>query len=125
MEVIQGILGLLLVLCPLAFAVGAWWFLVRQPEPTVRWRRVWSVIALVCTTVAYFWFWISFLFVPHALTSVGQDRGLRLYNVIGKVGVIFTVFAFLLTLLAKGMPRWLASISAVGVLLMWMSIGMV
>ena len=108
--------GLLLVSLPFVLVVLAWkslrWFGVVQ----VPWRKRVFDVALIGTGFGYMWFWLVFLAFPHAFSF-------EIYEKVGRTSQRVALVFLVLSLAGTGFARLFAVAAAVGIAVLWVTIG--
>jgi hypothetical protein len=115
-EVFTFAVGVLLVSLPLVLVALAWkslqWFQAVQ----VPWRKRVFDVALVGTALGYVWFWVVFLAFPHAFSFESFEK-------VGRISQKLAFVLLLLSLAGTGIARLFAAAAALGLAVLWLTIG--
>lgn len=114
-------LGLFLLLTPLLLIAVAWVIYRKRPEPVVGWRGRVFLTTLVGSILNYAIVWLDILIVPHLGSASSRFAS---YATIGRAGELFSFALFACALAGTGPARAYAALAALGVLGMWISLGL-
>jgi len=119
------IIGVFILIIPLALAVMASWLFVRRPIPMPRWRRIISGFAIGGVVLGNCWFWL-YNFVLPAGWPGHNISDIFLYSPalwINRVSFLVALCMPVLALFGKGMQRPIVFLSGIGVALLWIAVG--
>ena len=108
-------------------------FAGRNSIRNTNWRERSFKISLLAILLNFALFWFTFLASPSAvavavaiptIVSTGPlDRWISDYRVLGWSGLVVSAFSLLLAFTGLGRSRLFAVLAAVGVVLLWVSVG--
>ena len=109
-------LGLVLLSLPAIVLVLAWRFRKRHGDAPVAWRKQVFTGALIGSGVSFLWFWTAILVLPRYISSEAFER-------IGWISQSFCLVFLVLSLAGKREARVFAALAAMGVAMLWVSVG--
>lgn len=120
-----------MVSLPVVLVTLAWKSLKGNSIRSAKWRERLFRTGLVSILFNFALFWFTFLVVPGAVSSAVPtmvstgplDRWLSIYKIFGWSGVVVSAFSLFLAFTGLGKVRLYAVLAAVGVTLLWVSIG--
>jgi hypothetical protein len=115
-EVFRVVFGSLLVALPFVLVVLAWRSLHWAHPIQVPWRKRLFAVALVGTALSYLWFWLVFLALPRTLSF-------QMYENVGRSSQGLALAFLILAFAGVGLARLFAVAAALGVAVLWMTIG--
>ena len=115
-EVFAIVFGSLLASLPFVLVVLAWRTLQRVQTVQAPWRKRVFAVALVGTALSYLWFWIAFLGLPRTLSF-------DMYEKIGRSSQTLALVFLVLAFAGTGLARLFGVAAALGVAVLWMTVG--